>query len=73
MVFHQGLQCLKYQYMMTQAERECVKTRRTGDDKCVSISKALDVQSCLSLRWSHIGYKVPLSCACLNNWYGMIG
>ena len=36
------------------------------------ILKALDAQSHLSLCWSIIGHKVPLSIACSNNWYGMI-
>ena len=31
MAFHQGQQCLKYQFMMTQRERECNKSCRTGD------------------------------------------
>ena len=40
MAFNQGLQYLKYQFMMTQTEGECDKSRRTGDYKCVPISKA---------------------------------
>ena len=40
MAFHQKQQCLKYQFMMTQTERECNKSWRTGDNKCVPISKA---------------------------------
>ena len=40
MAFHLGLHCLKYQFMTTQTEREYDKSRRTGDNKCVPISKA---------------------------------
>ena len=40
MAFHQGQQCLKYQYMMTQTERKCDNSCWTGDNKCVPISKA---------------------------------
>ena len=40
MAFHQGQQCLKNQFRMTQAERECNKSCRTCDNKCVPISKA---------------------------------
>ena len=38
MAFHQGQHCLKYQFMMTQTERECKKSCQTGDNKCVPIS-----------------------------------
>ena len=31
---------MKYQFMMTQTERESNKSCRTGDNKCVLISKA---------------------------------
>ena len=40
MVFHQGQQYLKYQFMMTQTERECSKSYRTCDNKCMPIPKA---------------------------------
>ena len=40
MAFHQGQQCLKYQFMMTQTERECNKSCMTCDKNCVPISKA---------------------------------
>ena len=35
-----GQQSLKYQFMMTQTEGESNKSCRTGDNKCVPISKA---------------------------------
>ena len=35
-----GQQCLKYQFMMTQTERESNISCQTGDNKCVPISKA---------------------------------
>ena len=35
-----GQLCLKYQFMITQTERESNKSCRTGDSKCVPISKA---------------------------------
>ena len=35
-----GQQCLKYQFMMTQTERESNKSCRPGDNKCLPKSKA---------------------------------
>ena len=35
-----GQQCLKYQFMMTETERESNKSCWTGDNKHVPISKA---------------------------------